>query len=304
MAGTVDRGFLCSGAELGRTCTCNTRRQNQNAQFLRWQPLLFQKARTGLLLLLLLLAGIGCFRICCHLLLAAAAACCCCLFFVCCCCWPTTLLTAAGCLCQLLLAAAAGCYWLMLLAAVAGCCCWLLLSFVQRPSVIHRRRHLDDSNEYPVARVPSDSYFIIELYRFSERPSFCTLPALKLRYVLLSQRLSGLGCLKQRFSALLLRFFLQNSILRSGTATPGLYIPGTTLNHNSRRVQLIPAIYIYSSAALCGAVPCLALRCRAVSCCAVLSFEHTTVPGMKRSTKGTSYRYVRVVYLSFCFFFS
>ena len=33
------------------------------------------------------------------------------------------------------------------------------------------------------------------------------------------------------------------------------------------------------SAAPCGAVPCPAVRCGSVPCCAVLSFEHTAVPG-------------------------
>ena len=63
--------------------------------------------------------------------------------------------------------------------------------------------------------------------------------------------------------------------------------------------------YVYiaqrRSAVRCGAMPHLALRCGAVSCCVVLSFEQTAVTGMKRSTR---YRYVRVVYSYFCFFFS
>ena len=51
----------------------------------------------------------------------------------------------------------------------------------------------------------------------------------------------------------------------------------------------------------CGVGPCPAF-CGAVSCGAVLSFEHTAVvvPGTWYDT-GTRYRYVRVVYSSFCF---
>ena len=101
----------------------------------------------------------------------------------------------------------------------------------------------------------------------------------------------GLGCLKQRFVDF--DFFHQNSLPRTGTTTPGLYIPDTTvLNHNARPAQLSPAIYSSAaqrSATRCRAVRCPALPCAAVLCHAALSFfEYTAVPG------------IRVVYSSFC----
>ena len=50
---------------------------------------------------------------------------------------------------------------------------------------------------------------------------------------------------------------------------------------------------------LCNAVPC-PVFCGAVSCCAVLSLEHTAVPGIMRSTRyHVPVLYVRV-YSSFC----
>ena len=61
--------------------------------------------------------------------------------------------------------------------------------------------------------------------------------------------------------------------VRTGTTTPGLYVPGSTLlDHNTHPAQISPAIY--SPAARRSAVPsrtvrCRALRCGAVSCCAV-----------------------------------
>ena len=77
-------------------------------------------------------------------------------------------------------------------------------------------------------------------------------------------------------------------LVHTGTTTPGLYIPsGTTLlDHNPRPAQISPTLYspaaqrsavrsraepcgaVRSRAEPCSAVPC-ALRCGAVSCCAV-----------------------------------
>ena len=63
-------------------------------------------------------------------------------------------------------------------------------------------------------------------------------------------------------------------IVRTGTTTPGLYIPsGTTLlDHNARPAHISPALYspaAQRSAVRSRAVRCRALRCGAVSCCAV-----------------------------------
>ena len=66
--------------------------------------------------------------------------------------------------------------------------------------------------------------------------------------------------------------------------TSFVYILGTTvLDHNARPAQISLAIHpaAQRSAVRCRTVPCLALRCGAVSCCAVLSFEHTAVPGIR-----------------------
>ena len=52
--------------------------------------------------------------------------------------------------------------------------------------------------------------------------------------------------------------------------------------------------YIPLTAAQRRAVPC-----GVVSCCAVLSFEHTAVPGICCEVTGTRYRYVRVFVLIF-----
>ena len=127
-----------------------------------------------------------------------------------------------------------------------------------------------------------------------EQPPFFSLPTLTLGYFL-SGRLSELGCLKQRLSAPP-GFFFFNSIPRTGTTTPGLYISAQIYIAQSRST----ASY---GAARCGAVPCLALLCCAVSCCAVLSFEHTAVPSMKRSTRYQE-PVLRVAYSYFYFFFS
>ena len=62
---------------------------------------------------------------------------------------------------------------------------------------------------------------------------------------------------------------------------------GTTLvNHNARPAQLSSAqLYIAQQRRQRRAVPCLAPRCGALSCCDVHYFEHTAVPGMKRSIR-------------------
>ena len=62
-------------------------------------------------------------------------------------------------------------------------------------------------------------------------------------------------------------------IVRTGTTTPGLYVPGTTLlDHNASPAKISPAIYSQQrSLARCGAVrygavPFAAVLCRAALC--------------------------------------
>ena len=72
------------------------------------------------------------------------------------------------------------------------------------------------------------------------------------------------------------------------------FVRTTLLNHSKCSHLSSAQLSNYTSAARS------AVRCRAVPCCAVLSFEHTTVPGTMRSTR---YQVpVRTcVYSSFCF---
>ena len=84
-----------------------------------------------------------------------------------------------------------------------------------------------------------------------------------------------------------------------------LYVPGTMCvesQKNALTAQLSPAIAQQRSAVRC-CVRCPTLPCGAVPCCAVLSFEHTAVPGVMRYPVPTGVYVCRCV-LIFSSFFS